>query len=239
MQSIKFLHRSENKESNKNLLKSKKIPCVIYGKNYKTASLLVESKTIIPLIKNKGSYSTIIPIELDGKEENVLLKEVQFHPVTNNVIHIDLLRVQDKTKVTVEVPVSFLNKDMCPGLKQGGVLNTVRRNVELVCNANQIPKILEFDLFESDIGDSIKISNIVLPEGVKPTITDRDFVIATLVPPTVEVEPEKTEEETSEDGETDSAISEKTDETSEKKDSTSETKGDASKSEKENKEDKK
>jgi large subunit ribosomal protein L25 len=103
--------------------------------------------------------------------------------------------VQDDTKVTVDVPVEYLNQEVCPGLKQGGVLNLVRRFVELSCNANNIPEKLQYDLIESEIGDSIKISNIELPEGVKPTITDRDFVVSTLVPPTIEIEEEKPEEE--------------------------------------------
>ena len=119
----------------------------------------------------------------------------------DNIIHLDFMRVQDTTKVTVEVPINFLNRDTCPGIKQGGVLNIVRRVVELSCSANQIPEKLEFDLIDSQIGDSIKISNIVLPENVKPTITDRNFVIATLAPPTIEVEPEKTAEEVAEEGE--------------------------------------
>ena len=106
--------------------------------------------------------------------------------------------MQDDTKVAVEVEVDFLNKDTCPGLKKGGVLNLVRRLVELSCNANNIPEKLEFDLISSEIGDAVKISNIDLPEGVKPTITDRDFVIATLAPPTVEVET-KTEETTTDE----------------------------------------
>ena len=108
------------------------------------------------------------------------------------------MRVQDDTKVTVEVPVEFLNQETCPGLKKGGVLNLVRREVELSCNANNIPNKLQFDLIDSEIGDSIKISNIELPDGVMPTITDRDFVVATLVPPTVEVETKPAEEEAEE-----------------------------------------
>ena len=103
--------------------------------------------------------------------------------------------MQDDTKVTVDVPVEYLNEEVCPGLKQGGVLNLVRRSVEVSCNANNIPEKLQYDLIESEIGDAIKISNIELPEGVKPTITDRDFVVSTLVPPTIEVEEEKPEEE--------------------------------------------
>ena len=134
-------------------------------------------------------------------------KNLQYDPVTDKLIHFDFLRVQDDTKVTVEVEVIFLNRETCPGLKKGGVLNLVRRLVELSCNANKIPEKLQFDLISSEIGDAIKISNIELPEGVEPTIKDRDFVIATLVPPTVEVEETKAEE-TEGDSET-----EKTDQT--------------------------
>ena len=145
-------------------------------------------------------YSTIIDIDINGKVEKILPKQLQYHPVSDRLIHFDFLRVQENTRVTVEIPVEFLNQEKCPGLKKGGVLNTVRRLIELSCNANNIPSKLEYDLIESEIGDAVKISNIDLPEGVTPTITDRDFVIATLVPPTVEVET-KTEEKTEEGAE--------------------------------------
>ena len=133
--------------------------------------------------------------------KKILPKQLQYHPVSDRLIHFDFLRVQENTKVNVEIPIEFLNQEKCPGLKKGGVLNTVRRLVELTCNANNIPNKLEFDLIESEIGDAVKISNIKLPEGVSPTITDRDFVIATLVPPTVEVETktEETSEESTEE----------------------------------------
>ena len=159
--------------------------------------------------KCRWFYSKIIDLNIEGNKEKVLPKQLQYNPVTDRLIHIDFLRVQEDTKVTVEVQVDFLNKDICPGLKKGGVLNTVRRLVELSCNANKIPEKLEFDLVSTEIGDAIKISNIELPEGVEPTITDRDFVVATLVPPTVEVEETKAEE-TEGDSET-----EKTDQTEE------------------------
>ena len=135
------------------------------------------------------------------------------------------MRIQDNTKVTVEVPVNFLNREKCPGIKQGGVLNIVRRSIELKCNANKIPEILEFDLIESDIGDSIKISNINLPNEVNPTITDRDFVVATLVPPTVEAEPEKAEgEEDAEKAEGDAETKESESDTKKESKETAETK---------------
>ena len=195
MDTIKVLPRSKDDGNRNKLLEDSKIPCVIYGKGLKSESLTVDLKTISTLIKTNTFYSKVLSIELNGKKENVLPKEVQYHPVSDNIIHVDFMRVQDSTKVTVEVPVNFLNKEKCIGIKQGGVLNTVRRSVELICNANVIPDKLEYDLINSEIGDSIKISNIMLPEGVKPTITSRDFVIANVVPPTVEAEPEKPESE--------------------------------------------
>ena len=140
----------------------------------------------------------------------VLPKELQFHPVNDKLIHFDFLRIQEDTKVNVEVPVEFLNMEKCPGLKKGGVLNTVRRTVELICNAKNIPEKLIFDLVESEIGDAVKISNIKLNEGVIPVIKDRDFVIATLVPPTVEAEPEKKEDEATEEGADKEAVTEET-----------------------------
>ena len=217
MSIIKLSLRTKENNNKKSLINEKKIPGIIYGKNTNSEKISIDLKTINLLSKNKGFFSKIIPIELNGKKENVLPKEVQYHPVFDNIIHVDFMRVQENTKVTVEVSVDFLNKEKCPGIKQGGVLNTVRRMVELRCNANKIPEILEFDLIDSEIGDSIKISNINLPEDVKPTITERDFVIATLVPPTVEAEPEPEKTEDEEDA---SKIEEETEDKKEEVDKT-------------------
>ena len=183
------------------------------------------------IIKTETFMSKAFDLDIDGKSEKVLPKELQYHPVTNELIHFDFLRVQENTKVTVEVPVEFLNQEICPGLKKGGVLNTVRRLVELSCQANNIPEKLQFDLIDSEIGDSIKISNINLPEGVVPTITDRDFVIATLAPPTVEVEEAKTEEETEGEGTTEgeSKEEEKSEDKDKKEDKKEQTPEDKSK----------
>ncbi len=207
MNTIKLSVRDKKKEDNKSLNKKSPIPGIVYGKGTDPEKINIDYKTINLLAKDKGFFSKILSIELKGKEEKVLPKEIQYHPVSDNIIHVDFMRVQQNTKVTVEVPINFLNIEKCPGIKQGGVLNTVRRMVELRCNASNIPAILEFDLINSEIGDSIKISNIKLPDEVKPTITDRDFVIATLVPPTVEAEPEKEKTE-----ETEEAKSEETSE---------------------------
>ena len=218
MESYKVITRNKDIGSNKNLLDKGLIPGIIYGKGTEPKKIAFDNKALQKLMHSKGFYTKILNIEVDGKKEKVLPKALQYHPVTDKLIHLDLLKIQENTKVTVEVPVEFLNQDVCPGLKKGGVLNIVRRTIELICNASSIPEILEFDIAETDIGDSLKISNINLPEGVQTTIRDRDFVIATIVSPTIEVEETKTEEESAE-GETGEATGEATGEekTEEKK----------------------
>ena len=188
MEKYKVIERSKDTDSTHSLLNKGMVPGIVYGKGTEPTKIAFENKTLLKLMHTGSFYSTILDLDIDGKNEKVLPKQLQYHPVTDKLIHFDFLRVQNDTKVTVEVPVEFLNQDTCPGLKKGGVLNLVRREVELSCNANNIPDKLQFDLIKSEIGDSIKISNIELPEGITPTITDRDFVVATVVPPTVEVE---------------------------------------------------
>jgi len=199
MNSYKALERTKETGSNIGLINKGMVPGIIYGKGSEPTKIALENKVLQKLMNTGAFYSTIIDIDINGKVEKILPKQLQYHPVSDRLIHFDFLRVQENTKVNVEIPVEFLNQEKCPGLKKGGVLNTVRRLVELTCNANKIPSKLEFDLVNSEIGDAVKISNISLPEGVAPTISDRDFVIATLVPPTVEVET-KTEENTEEAG---------------------------------------
>ena len=226
MESYKAVLRSKENGSNKTLLKKGFVPGIIYGKGSDPTKIAFENKALNQLMKLGSFYTKIIELEIEGKIEKILPKQLQYHRVTDKLIHFDFLRVKEDTKVTVEVPVEFLNQDICPGLKKGGVLNLVRRIIELSCNANNIPDKLQFDLEEKDIGDAIKISNIDLPEGVKPTITDRDFVIATLVPPTIEVEEEpKTEEEEIDEG-TDETIDEK-EQTEDKKEQTEDKKEDS------------
>ena len=190
MEKYKVIERSKDTGSTHSLLVKGMVPGIVYGKGTEPKKIAFENKVLQKLMHTGAFYSTILDLDIEGKNEKVLPKQLQYHPVTDKLIHFDFLRVQNDTKVTVEVPVEFLNQDTCPGLKKGGVLNLVRREVELSCNANNIPDKLQFDLISSEIGDSIKISNIELPEGVTPTITDRDFVVATVVPPTVEVEVE-------------------------------------------------
>ena len=195
MEKYKAIERSKDTGSTYSLLNKGMVPGIIYGKGTEPTKIAFENKVLLKLMHTGAFYSTILDLDIEGKNDKVLPKQLQYHPVTDKLIHFDFLRVQNDTKVTVEVPVEFLNQDTCPGLKKGGVLNLVRREVELSCNANNIPDKLQFDLIKSEIGDSIKISNIELPEGVTPTITDRDFVVATVVPPTVEVETKPTEAE--------------------------------------------
>ena len=202
MEKYKVIERSKSSGSTYSLLSKGMVPGIIYGKDTKPTQIAFEDKVLQKLMHTGSFYSTILDIDIEGKVEKILPKQLQYHPVTDKLIHFDFLRVQNDTKVTVDVHVQFLNQETCPGLKKGGVLNLVRRDVELSCNANNIPDNLQFDLASSEIGDSIKISSIKLPDGVKPTIGDRDFVIATLAPPTVEIEtkPAEAEEVTAEEG---------------------------------------
>ena len=225
MENYKALDRNKEAGSTHSLLTKGMVPGIIYGKGSEPTKIALEDKILKKLMNSGSFYSTIIDIDINGKVEKILPKQLQYHPVSDKLIHFDFLRVQENTKVNVEIPIEFLNQDKCPGLKKGGVLNTVRRLIELTCNANNIPSKLEFDLIESEIGDAVKISNIKLPEGVAPTIADRDFVIATLVPPTVEVETKT--EEAAEDGATEVAeekAEENKEDTSDKKEENKESK---------------
>ena len=221
MENYKATNRTKAQGSTISILKKGFVPGIIYGKNTDPTKIAFEYKILEKLMKSGSFYSKIIDLDIEGKKEKILPKQLQYHPVTDRVIHFDFLRVQNDTKVTVEVEVIFLNRETCPALKKGGVLNLVRRLVELNCNANNIPDKLEFDLISSEIGDAIKISNINLPEGVKPVINDRDFVIATLAPPTVEVEETKTDEDVEAVAKTDS---EEKEESSDKKEENSQDK---------------
>ena len=225
MSDLKAIERNKDIGSSHSLLVKGLVPGIIYGKGTEPTKIALEDKLLKKLMGTGSFYSTIINLDVEGKKEKILPKQLQYHPVTDQLIHFDFLRVLETTKVNVEIPVEFLNQDKCPGLKKGGVLNTVRRLVELTCNASNIPSKLEFDLIESEIGDAVKISNIQLPEGVVPTISDRDFVIATLVPPTVEVETKT--EETSEEGTaegTEDKSEEKKDQSSDSKEENKESK---------------
>ena len=223
MENYKVINRSKENGSTKSLLKKGMVPGIVYGKNSTPTKIAFEDKILQKIMNSGGFYSKIIDLDIEGKIEKILPKQLQYHPVSDRLIHFDFLRVQDDTKVTVEVEVEFLNREICPGLKKGGVLNLVRRLVELNCNANNIPEKLQFDLISSEIGDAVKISNINLPEGVSPSISDRDFVVATLAPPTVEVET-KTEEEVAAEAEAEKSDTEVKESEGDKKEESSEDK---------------
>ena len=167
------------------------VPGVVYGGSEKNQNVSISKKILNSLIEKENFLSKIIKLKIDGKEESVLPKQISFDVITDDPIHIDFLRITKGSSVIIEIPVKFINNDKSPGLKKGGVLNIVRRKVELKCPSENIPSELVVDLDGVDIGHSFKISSIKLPEKVIPTITGRDFVIATVASPTVIKEPEK------------------------------------------------
>jgi len=169
------------------------VPGVIYGAKKEPLMITLDPRDLIKGLKTGSFLATIYELDVSGKKERVLPRDVQFDPVTDNAIHVDFLRVSAATSVTVEVPVQFLNEDEAPGLRRGGLLNIVRHEIEMTCRADAIPNQIEVDLTGLDIGDSVHISTITLPDGVAPTITDRDFTIATIAAPTVAVEEEEAE----------------------------------------------
>ena len=176
------------------------IPAIIYGGSEKNQKISLGKKNIKNLIEKENFLSNIISLSIDGKPESVLPKEIVWDPITDEPIHIDFLRIVKGATVVLEIPVKFINNDKSLGLKRGGVLNIVRRKVELKCPAANIPTELVVDLDNLDIGASIKISSINLPENVFPVIQGRDFVVATIAAPTIIKEPEKPAEETTEKG---------------------------------------
>ena len=156
------------------------VPGIIYGGEASNEKVSLSSKEVKKLINEENFLSNVITLSLDGKEQKVLPRNISFDTVTDEPIHIDLMRIVKGGKIILEIPVKFINNELSPGLKRGGVLNIVRRKVELKCPTENIPTELIVDLEGLDIGTSIKISSINLPESVTPTIQGRDFVIATV-----------------------------------------------------------
>ena len=177
------------------------VPAIIYGGEAQNEKVAISKKLLKSLIEKENFLSNIIALNVDGKTQNVLPKEIKYDIITDEPIHVDFLRVVPGVKIKIEVPVKFINQESSPGLKRGGVLNIVRRKVELKCPSEKIPENLVIDLDGIDIGESFKISSISLDEEVTPTIQGRDFVIATLAAPTVMKEPEKPAEAEAAEGE--------------------------------------
>ena len=184
--------RSTKTKGELNTLRSQgNVPAVIYGGQDKNQNISVSKKTLINLLERYNFLSNIIKLKIDGKDQNVLPRDVKFDILSDEPTHVDFLRIVKGGKVILQIPVKFINSDKSPGLKRGGVLNIVRRKVELKCPTENIPNELIVDLDGVDIGQSFKISAIKLPGNVHPTIQGRDFVVATLAAPTVIKEPEK------------------------------------------------
>ena len=179
------------------------IPGIIYGGTEQNQKVTVLKKTLKTLIAKENFLSNIITLNLDGKPQNVLPREITYNVVSDEPTHIDFLRVVPGVKIRIEVPVKFINHETSPGLKRGGVLNIVRRKIELKCPSEKIPEAIIIDLDGIEIGESFKISSIKLEEDVVPTIIGRDFVIATLAAPTVMKEPEKPAEAVTDEAVTD------------------------------------
>ncbi len=195
MSNLKAIKRdSSSSGSNNKLRASGFIPAILYGGKFSNQKISIEKKAIKDIVKSDNFLSKVLEIEIEGKKEKVLPREVAYHVVSEEPIHIDFMRVVSGKIIILEIPVKFINQADSPGLKRGGVLNIVRRTVELKCPAESIPNDITIDLAGTDIGTSLKISSVKLESNITPTITDRDFVIATVAAPTIIKEPEKTAE---------------------------------------------
>ena len=192
MSNIKAIKRENTSSGSNNKLRSKGlIPAILYGGKEAIQNISIEKKDLKNLIDSETFLSKVLELDVEGKKQKVIPRDVAFNVVSEEPIHIDFMRIVSGKKIILEIPVKFINHPDSPGLKRGGVLNIVRRKVELRCPAENIPNEIIIDLTGTDIGTSIKISSVKLQENVEPTITDRDFVIATVASPTVMKEPEK------------------------------------------------
>ncbi len=201
MSNLKATKRDNLSSGSNNKLRARGlIPAILYGGKDQNQNISVSKKDFSNIINSETFLSKVLELDIDGKKEKVIPREVAFHVVSEEPIHIDFMRIVSGKKIILEIPVKFINHPDSPGLKRGGVLNIVRRKVELKCPAENIPNDITVDLNGTDIGTSIKISSVKLPENVVPTITDRDFVVATVAAPTVIKEPEKPAEETAAEG---------------------------------------
>ena len=201
MSNLKAIKRENTSSGSNNKLRSEGlIPAILYGGKNPNQNISIQLKEIKNIINSDTFLSKVLELDIDGKKEKVIPRDVAYNVVSEEPIHIDFMRIVSGKKIILEIPVKFINHPDPPGLKRGGVLNIVRRKVELKCPAESIPDEIIVDLVGTDIGTSIKISSVNLPENVVPTITDRDFVVATVAAPTVIKEPEKPAEETPAEG---------------------------------------
>ncbi|HJS10267.1 50S ribosomal protein L25/general stress protein Ctc [Sphingopyxis sp.] len=171
------------KGASRDLRRNGRVPAVVYGGKEEPLMIHVEEKLLMKQLMTGHFMNSVVMIEVGGKQVRTLPKDVAFHPVKDRPIHADFLRISKDAKVTVAVPVVFANEEASPGLKRGGVLNVVRHELEIACDADKIPDEITIDVTGFDVGDSIHISNVTLPKGSESAITDRDFTIATIVAP--------------------------------------------------------
>ena len=208
----------ERKKGNTNpYLKDGLIPSIIYGGTADPLMVAVDRIQLKKRFEEGGFYSKIFEVDLGEKKEPVVVKSIQRHKVKNHPIHVDFQRVDDKTRIVISVPLEFVDQETSPGLKQGGVLNVVRREIELSCLASNIPEKFVISLEGKEIGDDIRLSSVTLGEGMKPTILGRDFMLATIQAPKVEKEPQTTEEEAGAESEAEASSEEKKEEKKEEK----------------------
>ena len=195
---------SVGKGNSRSLRREGRIPAIVYGNKLEPLAISLSEKDLNTELRKEGFFNKLCDLELGKEKILVLPQSIALHPVTDRAEHIDFLRVSDTTKVTIEIPVKFENEEECPGIKKGGILNVVRFGIEVSCPASNIPELFIVDLTGLELGDSIRFSNIKdVTEGVIPTITDRDFIIASVVAPAAlvseEVETEEDEETTDEE----------------------------------------
>jgi len=202
MNSLEAITRNSQTKGQLNAVRNEgNVPAIIYGGKENNQKISISKKLLKNFIEKENFLSSIISLNIDGKSQNVLPREVKYHIISDEPTHVDFLRVLPGVKIKIEVPVNFINHEKSPGLKRGGVLNIVRRKVELKCPSEKIPEKITLDLDSVDIGESFKISSVKLDAEVVPTIQGRDFVIATLAAPTVMKEPEKPAEAEAAEGE--------------------------------------
>ena len=195
--------KSVGKGNSRALRREGRIPAVVYGNKLEPLSISLSERDLNTELRKEGFFNKLCDLEVGKDKVLVLPQAIALHPVTDRAEHLDFLRVSDKTKVTIEIPVKFENEEECPGIKKGGILNIVRYSVEVSCPASNIPELFVVDLTGLELGDSIRFSNIKdVAEGVIPTITDRDFIIASVVAPAALVSEGEDTVEEAEEGET-------------------------------------
>jgi len=181
--------------------RDKQTPAVIYGDNKDPVTITIPTKEANVEYNRGQMFTTLCDMDLEGEKQMLLARDIQLHPVTDNVMHVDFLRVNDKTTITVAVPVNLINQEECLGVKEKGVLNVIRYDVDIICKAQAIPDEIVVDLAgKFEIGDSIKISDADMPDGAKPAISDRDFTLAAIAAPKAIIEDEPAEGEEGEEG---------------------------------------